>query len=123
MRLVAVAAIAAAIGTSAQGAQTEDGRVTVYLRDNPSIPDTVSARAKALASEIFAGVGVRIEWRAGQPAASSPHGEVAIELVTETPPTFVPGAFAYALPYEGVHIQVFYDRIKRTPAPASCWLT
>ena len=36
---------------------------------------------------------------------------IMISLMTSTPRTFHPGALAYALPYEGVHIQVFYDRI------------
>jgi hypothetical protein len=118
MRLAGVAVIAVAIGTSAQAAQRPDGRVTVYFRDNPSVPDPVKSIAKVLASEMFAGIGVRIDWRSGQPAASSPHGAIAIELVTETPGTFLPGALAYAQPYEGIHIQVFYDRIKYKPAPA-----
>jgi hypothetical protein len=118
MRLRAVAAIAVVIGTSAQAAREPDQHVTVYLRDNPSVPDPVKSIAKVLASEMFAGIGVRIDWHSGQPSASSPHGAIAIELVTETPGTFLPGAFAYALPYEGVHIQVFYDRIKHKPAPA-----
>jgi hypothetical protein len=67
---------------------------------------------------MFAGIGAPIEWRAGQPAASSPHGAIAIELVTETPGTFLPGALAYEQLYEGVHIQVFYDRIKSKLASA-----
>jgi hypothetical protein len=119
MRLAAVAAIAVAVGTSAQAAQRPDGRVTVYFRDNPSVPDPVSSIARALASDMFAGIGVRIDWLSGQPAASSATaGAIAIELVTETPGPFLPGALAYAKPYEGVHIRVFYDRIKYKPAPA-----
>jgi hypothetical protein len=119
MRLAGVAVIAVVIGTSAHAAQRPDGCVTVYFRDNPSVPDPVKSIAKALASEMFAGIGVRIDWRSGQPAASSATaGAIAIELVTETPGTFLPGALAYAQPYEGVHIQVFYDRIKYKPAPA-----
>lgn len=91
--------------------------MTVYLRVNPSVQEAVTLRAEGMASEMFGGIGVRIDWHSGQPATSSPHGEIAIELATATPPSFEPGAFAYALPYEGVHIQIFYDRIKRTPAP------
>jgi hypothetical protein len=119
MRLGSVAALAVVMGTSAHAAQTSDRSVTVYLRDNPSVPDPVRSIAKALASDMFAGIGVRIDWRSGQPAASSATaGAIAIELGTETPKTFLPGALAYAQPYEGVHIQVFYDRIKYAPAPA-----
>jgi hypothetical protein len=36
---------------------------------------------------------------------------MVVSFVTSTPKTFHPGALAYALPYEGVHIEVFYDRI------------
>jgi hypothetical protein len=120
MRFTAVAALTvAAIGTSAQAAQKAGRPVTVYLRDNPSIPDTVKSTAKVVSSEVFARIGVRIDWRSGQLAASSAiAGAIAIELVTETPGTFLPGALAYAQPYEGVHIQVFYDRIQHKPAPA-----
>jgi len=93
--------------------------VTVYLRDSAIVPAAVKFRAEALASAMFAGIGVRVDWRAGQLAPSSPNGSVAIELVTETPATLMRGAVAYALPYEGVHIPVFYDRISGAPARIS----
>ena len=54
---------------------------------------------------------MKLEWHSevgfcqGQPDA------IVVTLLTSTPKTFHPGALAYALPYEGVHIQVFYDRI------------
>src|SRR5579859_1013855 len=39
---------------------------------------------------------------------------MVVSLMTSTPKAFHPGALAYALPYEGVHIQVFYDRIAQS---------
>jgi hypothetical protein len=63
------------------------------------------------ASDMFAAIGVTLHWRIGSPSRPD-IGAIAIEFVTDTPDTLLPGGLAYALPYEGVHIGIFWDRIK-----------
>lgn len=67
--------------------------------------------ARLLASKVFAQIGVRIEWHSGAscPSSASP---IQISFSEQTRVTLKPNALAYALPYEGTHIVVFYDRIK-----------
>jgi hypothetical protein len=40
-----------------------------------------------------------------------PSEGIVIDLSDDTPASLKPGALAYAFPYEGTHIRVFYDRI------------
>lgn len=116
MRLTAMVAMMAMAGMNL-GAEEIKERVIVYLRDNASALPEVKSRAKTLAAKMFAGIGVQIEWHTGCPPASSVERALAIELVTDIPQTFRPRALAYAQPFERVHIQIFYDRIKGALAP------
>jgi hypothetical protein len=52
---------------------------------------------------------VKIRWRLDS-RHCSPQA-IVISLNRRTPPALMPGSLAYALPYEGLHIVVFYDRI------------
>ena len=115
MRIASLTTMAITIAARAHTQVLVDPPVTVYVRDNASVPPDQLGRAQNLAKEMFAAIGVRIEWRLGQPSISSPGGSIAIELVDNTPARLMPGALAYAKPYEGTHIQIFYDRIKRGP--------
>jgi len=69
------------------------------------------AIAPATTVSMFARIGVRLEWRN---AAQCPSDALHIALSTDTPSDFLPGALAYAKPYEGIHIVVFLDRVKAT---------
>ena len=83
------------------------------------VPVPVLSRAQALANEIFAGVEVKIDWRRGQPTRSQSRSEkpIVVEMLTDTPRELKPGALAFARPYEGVHIDVFYDRVRAATEP------
>jgi hypothetical protein len=70
-------------------------------------PGTVPSQARMLASQMLAGIGVKLDWRDTCPAQG-----IRITLTHTTPRTLRPGALAYALPYEGTRIRVFYDRIQ-----------
>jgi hypothetical protein len=65
--------------------------------------------AKAIASKMLRKIGVMLIW---VDAKSCPADGIHITLTGQTPATLQPGALAYALPYEGTHIQVFRDRIE-----------
>ena len=66
-------------------------------------------RARAIATQMFAGIGVGIEWHN---APSCPVGAIRISFSITTPHNLLPGTLAYALPYEGTHIVIFYDRVQ-----------
>ena len=85
-------------------------RVPVCIEEADPHVDPMAVRgAELAASQMFAEIGVTIEWSRTmgrcQPQA------IRIFLGLDTPATLRPGAMAYALPFEGTHIRVFYDRI------------
>ena len=88
-------------------------KLAVYLLDNAGVPPTVRLPAMRQATQMFTMIGIRLDWRNGEPHRPSSERPILIELATRTPADLMHGAFAYALPYEGVHIRVFYDRIQR----------
>ena len=88
-------------------------KLAVYLLDNAGAPPNVRLPAMRQATEMFTAIGIRLDWRGGEPHRTSSERPILIELATRTPADLMPGAFGYALPYEGVHIRVFYDRIQR----------
>jgi hypothetical protein len=68
--------------------------------------------ATMMASRMFGAIGVKIQWHDDRRFCGTPNDQtIAISLSHQTPAERLPGALAYALPYEGVHIEVFYDRI------------
>lgn len=87
------------------------GDLTVYVQDLSRVRAAKLNRAEDLANEIFSGAGVRVDWRSGEP--SRREKAIVVELVGGTPKDEMPGSLAYALPYEGEHITVFFDRVQR----------
>ena len=114
MKLAAMIAITVMVGASAQGKAGTGRQVTVYCRGNAIVPVTVMAPAKSLAADMFANIGVTLQWRSGKPSQSEADA-IVIEFVTGAPAAFKPGVLASALPYEGVHIRIFWDRIAAYP--------
>lgn len=104
-------AAAATIGANTWAAQPNRAaqqEVTVCIERPPSARDL--PRAELLAAKMFAPIGVKLHWR----PEGSCHTEDAIRIgiSVKTPADESPGALAYAMAYEGVHIVVFYDRIR-----------
>lgn len=114
MKIIAMLAMAVVMET---GARADE--VTVYVQGLSVVPAPVLGPAEALASEIFVGVGVKVHWRRGEPSRSQSQDArpIVVHIVTDTPSWLQPGALAFALPYEGVHINVFYDRVRRATEP------
>jgi hypothetical protein len=83
------------------------------------VPAPVLCHAQTLANEVFASAGVNIDWRRGQPSRSLSRSEkpIVVEMITDTPRELKPGALAFARPYEGVHITLFYDRVRAASEP------
>jgi hypothetical protein len=114
MKITTVAAMAIAAAMSARADE-----VTVYVQGLSVAPAPMLNRARALANEMFASVDVKINWREGEPSRSLSHPEraIVVEIVTDTPRELKPGALAFARPFEGVHIKVFYDRVQAVTEP------
>jgi hypothetical protein len=114
MKITTIAAMAVAVAMSARADE-----VTVYVQGLSVAPAPMLNRARALANEMFARVDVKIDWRIGQQHLSEAHPEraIVVEIVTDTPRELKPGALAFALPFEGVHIKVFYDRVRAATDP------
>jgi hypothetical protein len=79
--------------------------------------------ARASASKMFMPIGVRLAWHSDlRVCRQSPDRAIIVTFSQETPAGRLRGALAYSLPYEGVHIEVFFDRIRRAPEPARALL-
>jgi hypothetical protein len=98
------------------GTRENHDHIIVYLSDSAGVNNLVKAQAQGTASQMFASVGLTIDWHLGRPGAGE-KGAIGIEFVTNTPTSLLAGALAYTRPYEGVHIQIFWDRIRGAPLP------
>ena len=76
--------------------------------------DFATGRAQPIAAGMFATAGIRIEWKN---IRACPPDAIRITFSQKTRPDFLPEALAYALPYEGTHIVVFYDRLQERGQP------
>jgi peptidase M48-like protein len=113
MNITAMMAMAATMGASAWAdsvGPTTQRKMTVCFEQGGV--GEAADHAKMIASKVFLSIGVRLEWRGGRGFCRA-HGDqhIVVSLSTHTPRNLLPGALAYALPFEGVHIQVFYDRM------------
>jgi hypothetical protein len=74
------------------------------------IDPAVVSQAQAIAGRMFSRIDVGIRWscrvRDDKP--------IMIQMSSHTAENTLPGALARALPFEGIHILVFYDRVRAT---------
>jgi len=120
-KIAAMTLMAAMVGVAAEPKQPQQ-KLTVYLRENVRVPPEVRAPALDLANKMFGTIGIRLDWRGGEPPRTSATRPIGIELAANTPANLLPGALGSAMPYEGVHIRVFYDRLQSDVAPRSALL-
>ena len=110
MRITAIIAVVLALAGVAQATE----KVYVYVNSN-SAPQDVIGFAEGISSRIFATAGVVVEWRSGEPRSRDRvpvNRTMVVDFEVKAPSDSNPAAMAYSLPYEGVHIVVFYDRIQ-----------
>ena len=100
---IATLAILAAATCAAGEAQR---KVTVCMDTTPT---SEVVRAQAQASQMFAAIGVKLDWRCPK---SEAQGTIVISLARGVPENRKPGELAYAYPYEGTHIVIFYDCVR-----------
>ena len=89
--------------------------VTVYVRGLAVVPGPVLYEAQKVADQILSSADVRIDWRRGAPTGLLVPGEkmIIVDMAAAAPKRLSPVALAEALPYERVHITVFYDRVRK----------
>jgi hypothetical protein len=109
MKITMMVAMASLVAMQAEAKQG----VAVYVQNGAVVSDRALRRAEGLASGMFASLSVGIHWRIGR----SNREAITVAISENTHTDYHPGALAFALPYEGVHIVIFYDRIRQTYAP------
>ena len=110
MRITTMIMMAALAGRGAQAGEMEQSpqqKVTVCMQMEAEMELHL---AQAIATKVFAEIGVRLDWRGDQRSCES--GAILISLAGGTRKNLHPGALAFASPRE-VHIQVFYDRVRK----------
>jgi hypothetical protein len=89
--------------------------VTVYMENGAVAPAPVLFRAERMAADMFAAVGVAVQFRTGS-APKSGGGEEIIEVLLDrcAPDDRDPWALAYAAPYRknGARVHIFYGRVR-----------
>jgi len=105
--IVTMGVLAAVMAQAGESEKAAERRVTVCLEGGAG--SGVKIHAQHMASTMFAGIGVTVNWHEG--ARDCPTESIVISLTNDTPTGLFAGALGYALPYEGAHIRLFYDRI------------
>jgi len=109
MKTSAMITMAAILAGGAWAASKSDSqRLAVCIEDGKHAG---VADAMAKASSLFLSAGVKLDWHSEASDCKGRPDAMVVNFRAMTPKTFHPGALAYAFPYEGVHIEVFYDRI------------
>jgi hypothetical protein len=117
--IVGLMALASAVAGAGKDAEKTGYQVTVYLQDQWVADPLLLAGAKALATSMFAGIGVRLRWevsglRRARCCQTLPDVEIVIRFASNTPAGFQSGAPAYARPYapqSDVRVTILYDRV------------
>ena len=109
-------------GTASARSAGADGRASVAIcMERPGDSVLTISQAQVITSVMFEGIGVAIVWHEWNRCPLELH-PILISLSTHTPEKYFPKSLAYSQPFEGVHIRVFYDRVRSAeqlcPIPA-----
>jgi hypothetical protein len=115
MNVAAVMMLGWTLGTAAQvnAAGRIEDKMSVCVENN--IGSSVRSVAQKTASKMFIEAGVTINWGPG--LAGCPANGILISLSDKAPADLPPRALAYALPYEGSHIVILYNRLQQIAKP------
>jgi hypothetical protein len=109
-----LATAARAMAGDEQGVQ--QAPVVVCL--NPAGNSFIVLRGEATASRIFAAIGMKLQWQSDERYCTREKAAIVITF-TEPTPDHDSEALAYASPYEGRHIVVYFKRLRETVSPGS----
>lgn len=109
--LATLAALAILPGIAQPTAEGPEQEVKVCLRGRHWDVDV--GRASYMAARMFARIGITTEWHYGDRfCRDETRRHFVIALEDDPPAGNSPRTLASALPYEGVHVQVFYMRLR-----------
>jgi hypothetical protein len=117
MKIKAMLAMAALAGSLAQAAEKkgfEGHEVTICVKRGIIIGSDL---AQSIAGKMFEDIGIKIDWLEEHNCPAGGKGFIHISYDTGLPEERFPGAMAFAMPYEGVHIHVFVDRLRKSLHP------
>ncbi len=92
-----------------------DDTVTVCL--NLTGQHMTAQLARGTASRLLGSIGIKLEWQADKRRCAA--GGIVIDVSIDTPAGQLPGALAFAKPYDRTHIVVFLDRVQFAITPNS----
>lgn len=95
------------------GKLTAASSVTVCVEKAAAVEPEVLERGEISAGKILALIGLEVEWRNHRLSCPPERNPIILNVTTNTPRDYFPRAYGTALPYEGIHIRAFYDRIQR----------
>ncbi len=97
-------------------------RVQVYVDNDLIVDGFLLQQAEYLATRMLGRIGVAVEWRAGKSPRKTGAGvePIIVQLSSDTPENFHPGALGYAVvfPDSMGHVFVFADRVRPGGVPA-----
>lgn len=105
--------IAAAAGNIAAAPADAASSVTVCVEKAAAVEEEVLERGEISAGKILAWIGLEVEWRNQRRSCPQDRDAIIPNVTTNTPRDYFPRAYGTALPFEGIHITAFYDRIQR----------
>ena len=86
-----------------------EATVTICLVTDPD--RLIVDAAETLASQMFCRIRVRLQWYGPPVCPAGAADTIFVMIQTHTPEGKFPGALGVALPLEGSHASVFYDRV------------
>jgi hypothetical protein len=104
-----------ALGARSGLAEIRDARIVTVCMD-PGTSLAVSS-AQPTASRIFSEIGIELQWYSTRQCPA--RDAILVTLSEHAPADRQMGTLAYALPYEGTHIVVFYDRVLARAEPGT----
>ena len=89
--------------------------VTAYVSSDVGLASPALYMSECRAAKVFSEAGIQIKWRLGTAPSYNDTMQrvVQVRIVSRAPDSANPGALAVALPYEGIHLTIFYDRVTR----------
>jgi len=116
MKILALATIVAVAGqASARNIEIpRETHIPVCMESVNSRDWVALIQAKGLASKMFAAADVTIDWRSWN---ACPADGIRVALSNHTAESDHPHSYAYAMPIEGIHIVLFWDRIADAAGP------
>jgi hypothetical protein len=114
MAIALVGTVSTAGTASAGNIAIPTGQVISVCVEATANSSSTIFQARAIASKMFAAASLTIEWRRSD---NCPADGIRISLSQFSRASDHPKAYAYALPYEGTHIVLFWDRIQNSTEP------